>query len=63
MPSALRAIHKIEDMFPMYLLSLLLVVAALWILHTTSQDIYTILAGGSAGILLSWGLALAPWSI
>ncbi len=47
----------------MYLLPLLLAVAALWLLHKTSEDIYTILAGGSAGILLIWGLALAPWFV
>lgn len=47
----------------MYLLTLLLAIAALWLLHKTSEDIYTILAGGSAGILLIWGLALAPWFI
>lgn len=47
----------------MYLLPLFLAVAALWLLHKTSEDIYTILAGGSAGILLIWGLALAPWFV
>ena len=47
----------------MYLLPLLLAVAALWLLHKTSEDIYTILAGGTAGILLIWGLALAPWFV
>ncbi len=47
----------------MYLLPLLLAVTALWLLHKTSEDIYTILAGGSAGILLIWGLALAPWFV
>ncbi|MGC9502543.1 hypothetical protein [Baaleninema sp.] len=50
-------------MVPVYVVALAIAGSSIWWFRQTSEDIYCILAGGTALISLILGFAAAPWPV